>query len=260
MDTLLVERNAGVVTVTMNRPEKKNAANGAMFEELLAIFREVEATDTDRCLLLTGAGGNFCTGADLSAGDGPMMDLGRPGIVRMRRLHDVALALHNLNKPTVAKVDGLAVGAGLSFALGCDLIVATERARFSMIFAKRGLTPDMGASWLLPRQIGMARAKELTFSGELLHARSALGMGLINEIHPLDEIDAAAWNLASRLASGPTVALGLAKSLLNNAFSVPMGQALEDESRAQAINFHSTDTAEAISAFLERREPEFRGR
>lgn len=260
MDTLLVERDAGVVTVTMNRPEKKNAANGVMFEELLAIFTEIERTDTDRCLLLTGAGGNFCTGADLSSGDGPMMDLSRPGVVRMRRLHDVALALHNLNKPAVAKVDGMAVGAGLSFALGCDLIVATERARFSMIFAKRGLTPDMGASWLLPRQIGMARAKELTFSGELLHARAALGMGLINEIHAVEEIDAAASVLARRLAAGPTVALGLAKSLLNNAFTATMAQALEDESRAQAINFTSPDTAEAISAFLERREAAFKGR
>ncbi|MEI8049898.1 MAG: enoyl-CoA hydratase [Actinomycetes bacterium] len=260
METLLVEREAGIVTVTMNRPHKKNAANGLMFEELLEIFREVERNPDDRCMVLTGAGGDFCTGADLSDASGPAMDLSQPGIVRMRRLGEVAMALHQITKPTIARVDGLAVGAGLSMAIGCDLIIASDRARFSMIFARRGLSPDMGASWLLPRQVGMAIAKELILLGDIIDAPTALSKGLVNRVVPLDELDGVIAEVAARLGSGPTIALSLAKTLLNNAFATSMSQALEDEGRAQSINFESEDTAEAIGAFLSKRSPNFKGR
>ena len=154
METLIVERKDGVVTVTMNRPERKNAANGKMLTELRATFEEVEDNPDDRVMVLTGAGGAFCSGADLSDPSGPATDPTRSGLSRMRRLGDVALALHHISKPTIAKVDGFAVGAGLSLALGCDLIVCSDRAKLSMIFAKRGLALDNGASWLLPRLVG----------------------------------------------------------------------------------------------------------
>ena len=157
METLIVERKGGVVTVTMNRPERKNAANGVMLNELKDVFAEVEDGPDDRVMVLTGAGGAFCSGADLADPNGPATDPSRSGLARMRRLGDVALALHHVSKPTIAKVDGVAVGAGLSLALGCDLIVCSDQARLSMIFAKRGLSLDNGASWLLPRLVGMAR-------------------------------------------------------------------------------------------------------
>ena len=138
METLIVERQGGVVTVTMNRPERKNAANAVMLLELPAIFEEIEANAADRVMVLTGAGGAFCSGADLGDPNGPASDTSRSPLARMRRLGDVALALYRLTKPTIAKVDGHAVGAGLSLALGCDLVVCSDRAKLSMIFSRRG--------------------------------------------------------------------------------------------------------------------------
>ena len=148
METLIVERKDGVVTVTMNRPERENAANGKMLTELRTTFEEVEDNPDDRVMVLTGAGGAFCSGADLSDPSGPATDPTRNRAWRgMRRLGDVALALHHVSKPSIAKVDGFVVGAGLSLALGCDLIVCSDRAKLSMIFARRGLALDNGASW-----------------------------------------------------------------------------------------------------------------
>jgi len=260
VETLIIERSEGLLTVTMNRPAKRNAANSTMFEELLQIFREVEEDPAIRAMVLTGAGGAFCTGADLSDASGPIMDFDIPAISRMRRLGDVALALHAISKPTIAKVDGLAVGAGLSMALGCDLIIASERARFSAIFARRGLSLDFGISWLLPRAVGMPKAKELALLGEIIDAPEALAMGLINRVVPLEELDAAVNAWAQQLATGPTLALSMTKRLLNNSASASMYEALEDEGRTQAVNFSTADTIESVTAFLQKREPNYRAR
>jgi len=259
-DTLIVERAGGVMTVTMNRPERKNAANGTMWSELQVVLEDA-ATDRDvRALVLTGAGGAFCSGADLSD---PTDVAGRPGdpyLVQMRALADLALRLHRLPKPTIAKVGGVAAGAGMSMALGCDLVVASESARFSQIFAKRGLSIDFGASWLLPRLIGLHKAKELAFFADILSADEAESFGLVNRVVPDDELDAFVDDWARRLADGPTLALSMTKSLLNNSLGVSMDQALEDEARAQATNFGTRDTREALTAFVERRPPSFEGR
>ena len=260
LQTLIVERSGGVVTVVMNRPERKNAANGTMWRELLAVLEDA-ATDRDvRALVLTGAGGSFCSGADLSD---PADVAGRPGdpyLVQMRALADLALRLHRLPKPTIAKVGGVAAGAGMSMALGCDLVVASESARFSQIFAKRGLSIDFGASWLLPRLIGLHKAKELAFFADILSAAEAESFGLVNRVVPDDELDAFVDDWAARLAEGPTLALSMTKTLLNNSSAVSMEQALEDEARAQAANFGTRDTREALTAFVERRPPHFEGR
>jgi len=260
VETLIVERDRGVVTVTMNRPDRKNAANAVMFEELREVFETVERTSADRVLVLTGAGGAFCSGADLSDPRGPATDASVPGVVRMRRLGDVALALHHLTKPAIAKVDGVAVGAGLSLALGCDLVVASERARLSMIFSRRGLSLDCGASWLLPRLIGLARAKEVALFGEILDAGTACSLGLVNRVVPSGELDDFVNQWALQLASGPPLALSMTKTLLNGSFGVSMAEALEDEARCQAVNFATDDMAEALSAFAHKREPRFAGR
>ncbi len=259
METLLIERSGGVVTVVMNRPEKKNAMNGIMFDELTQIFREVEHNEDDRCLVLTGAGGEFCTGADLTDPRGAM-DPSTPGIIRMRRLNETALALYELSKPTIAKVDGLAVGAGMSLAIGCDLVVASERARFSMIFTSRGLSPDLGSSWLLPRLIGLAQARELVLLAEMTSAERGKELGFVNRVVPLETLEEVVATLATQLATGPSIALGLAKSLLNQTFQTSMAQALEDEGRAQAVNFGTEDLGEAIRAFMGKRPPVFKGR
>jgi enoyl-CoA hydratase/carnithine racemase len=260
METLIVDRADGVVTVTMNRPERKNAANGKMLVELRAIFEEVEDTPEDRAMILTGAGGAFCSGADLTDPSGPATDPTRSGLSRMRRLGDVALALHHVSKPTIAKVDGFAVGAGLSLALGCDLVVCSDRAKLSMIFSKRSLALDNGASWLLPRLVGLARAKEIALFGGMWSGQEALDIGLINRVLPLDELDAFVDDWARTLAAGPPLALSMTKTLLHASYNASMEEALEDEARCQALNFSTKDTAEAMAAFAQKREPTFIGR
>ncbi len=255
METLDIDRTGGVATVTMNRPEVKNAFNRVMLDELLEAFRTIEHDPADRVLVLTGADGSFCSGADLGDPTGPASDESQPGLVRMRRMSEVALALHQLTKPTIAKVDGFAVGAGLSLALGCDLVVASDRARLSAIFSRRSLSLDMGASWLLPRAVGMAKAKELALFADILSADEALSIGLINRVVPAEDLDDFVGGWAARLAEGPPIALSLSKTLLGGAASVSLGEALEDESRSQAVNFATADTAEALQAFSEKRTP-----
>lgn len=260
MDTLLIERSNGVVTVTMNRPERKNAANARMLEELRQTFEAVERSATDRAMVLTGAGGEFCSGADLTEPGADEPGYGGPGLVSMRRLGDVALALHRLTTPTIAKVDGVAVGAGLSLALGCDLVVLSQRARLSTIFAKRALSLDNGQSWLLPRLVGMAKAKELALFGDMLSAEEAMAMGLANRVLPVGDLDDFVTGWAERLARGPTLALSMTKTLLHSSLSSSMEQAVEHEAACQAVNFVSADTAEAMTAFLQKRDPTFVGR
>ena len=257
METLLLDRAPnGVVTLTLNRPEKKNAMNTVMFNELLTVFREIDVSSTDRVLVITGAGDAFCSGADLS-------DRGSDTRHSLSRLHwvaDIALTLHRIPKPVIAKVNGVAVGAGMNLALACDLIVASETARFSEIFARRGLSIDFGGSWLLPRLIGMHRAKELAFFADIISAKEAAELGLVNRVLPPGELDAFVNDWAARLAAGPPVALSLTKRLLTNSFNMSMDEALEAEGMAQSVNTATEDTAEAIRAFLEKRDPKFKGR
>jgi len=260
METLIVDRRNGVVTVTMNRPERRNAANGVMLEELPTVFAEVQRNPDDRVMVLTGAGGSFCAGADLNDPDSRATVASLSGLAIMRRLGDVALALHRVTKPTIAQVDGHAVGAGLSLALGCDLIVCSDRARLSMIFARRGLSLDLGASWLLPRMVGMAKAKEMALFGGMWSGEEALAMGLINRVVPVAELPGFVDDWATTLAAGPPLALSMTKTLLHGSAQSSMEQAVEHEARCQAVNFASSDTAEALAAFVEKREPTFRGR
>lgn len=256
METLLVARDGGIVTVTLNRPEKKNAANGQMWDDLLAVFAEIAETDSDRVVVITGAGGAFCSGADLS----DTSALTRNGLSRMRHIGSVALALHRLAKPTIAKVGGVAAGAGANLAFGCDLIVASDDSRFSEIFSRRGLSVDFGGSWLLPRLIGLHKAKELAFFADVIPAAEAERFGLVNRVVPAAELDAFVDDWARRLADGPPLALSMTKTMLNNSLMVSMDQALEDEARSQAVNFATKDFTEAVTAFIEKRSPAFEGK
>ena len=257
LQSITVERTGPVVTITLRRPEKKNAADGHMWNELLHEFRTIPGDASIRAVVITGAGGNFCSGADLWAeGEGE-----RPHqLSAMRHITDVCLALHRIPQPTIAKVRGVAVGAGLNLALSCDLIVAGEDARFSEIFAKRGLSLDFGGSWLLPRLVGMHRAKELALLAEIIDAPYAAEIGLVNRVLPDGELDAFVDDWAARLAGGPPIALAMSKRMLNNSFNVTMEEALEDEGLSQTVNFGTKDTAEAITAFMQKRDPQFQGR
>jgi len=254
---LIVERDArGVTTLVLNRPEKKNAIDHLMFEELSQVLGEIGQSPADRVLVLTGAGGNFSAGADLGGQGAP----DRHHLAQMRFYGSVALALHQLPIPTIAAVRGVAVGAGLNLALGCDLIAASDTARLSEIFARRGLSLDMGGSWLLPRLIGLHRAKELALFAELISAEQAERIGLVNRVVPEAELDALVADWAARLAAGPPLALAMSKRLLNQAFATGLAEALDAEGMAQSVNTASEDTKEAFRAFFQKREPTFRGR
>jgi enoyl-CoA hydratase/carnithine racemase len=250
------EENDGILTVTIDRPEKKNAADNETWQLLTAAFEKAACSGTVRVVVLTGAGGEFCAGADLSDLD---QSTGHP-LERMRRINLAALALHRIPQPTIAKVDGVAVGAGCNLAFGCDLVVASDRARFSEIFSRRGLSLDFGGSWLLVRRVGLHKAKELAFFGDILSAEEAAAAGLVNQVVGQDELDGFVADWATTLAAGPPLALSLTKSLLHQAMGLSFAEALDQEAAAQAINIASEDGKEALAAFLERRQPTFKGR
>lgn len=258
--TILVERENGVVTVTFNRPKRKNAANGTMWIELLDVLTEIHFRSQDRVVVFTGAEGEFCSGADLvDMGDGSGRSHSH-SYYSMREITSVIMALARLPQPTIAKVRGVAVGVGCNIALGCDLVVASDNARFSEIFSKRGMSLDGGGSWILPRRVGLHRAKELAFFADIIDATEADRIGLVNRVVADAELDAFVDNWVERLLALPPIALAQSKRLLNNAMQVTLEEALDDEGVAQAVNFSTKDTAEAISAFVEKRAPNFKGR
>lgn len=257
LDTMTIERDEGVVTMTLRRPARKNAIDSRMWIELREQFHEIAAGSTDRAVVLTGAGGDFCSGADL--GDSGR-DGGRHQLAAMRDVGDVCLALHRLPMPTIAKVRGVAVGAGMNLAIGCDLVVAGDTARFSEIFSRRGLSVDFGGSFFLPRRVGLHRAKELALFADIIGADEAREIGLVNRVLPDDELDAFVHDWARRLAAGPPIAMAMTKRLLNNSFNVTLEEALDDEGLSQTVNFGTRDTGEAVDAFLTKREPRFTGR
>ena len=261
METLEVERtDSGIATVTLNRPQKKNAIDDTMWDELLATFRSLAPDTGVRVVVVTGAGGAFCSGADLSSDFAGNAAVAGQQLAFMRRVTDVVLALHRLPKPTIAKVGGVAAGAGANLAFGCDLIVASDEARFTEIFVKRGLSIDGGGSWLLPRLIGLHKAKELAFFADIISAKEAEEYGLVNRVVPAAELDAFVDGWASRLAAGAPIALAHTKQLLNSGSQVSLEDAATAEGAAQTVNFSTEDLAEAVQAFLKKRDPNFKGR
>lgn len=254
----MVERDGGIVTVTLNKPEKKNAVDPTQWTEMARIWDEIARNPRrDRAVVVTGAGGDFCSGADLwlAPGEEPPHQ-----ITAMRNVSAAIQGLHDLPQPTIAKVPGVAAGAGCSLALACDLVVAGDKARFAEIFPKRGLAVDGGSSWFLPRMIGLHRAKELAFFGDIISAADAEGMGLVNRVVADADLDAFVADWAGRLASGPPIALGLTKRMLNESANRTLQQALEAEAMAQSITLQSKDTQDAFAAFVEKRDPNFQGR
>jgi enoyl-CoA hydratase/carnithine racemase len=252
-DSLLIEDNQGVRTLTLNRPHRKNAIDVELWHALAAALRAADTDDSVRVVVLTGAGGAFCSGADI--GTGEVVHPRR----KLQRLTDVALALHNLTVPTIAKVTGVAVGAGWNLALGCDLVVATPESKFCQIFSKRGLSVDLGGSWLLPKLVGLQQAKRLVLLADMIDAAEAHQLGLVTWLQDGDAIDGFVDTLAARLAAGPPFALSQSKALLNDAATATFAEALGNEARAQPGNFATADSGEAYAAFAAKRDPEFTG-
>jgi enoyl-CoA hydratase/carnithine racemase len=258
-ESLIWEQEGHVATITLNRPEKLNAMSWVMFTEIHAAF-ERAATDPEiRCIVVTGAGNAFCSGADLTD---PANAVTSPFELqdRMRKIDAIALAVINCPKPTIARVTGVAAGAGCNLALCCDLIVASEEASFAELFVKRGLVVDFGGTWALTRLLPLNKAKELALLGETISAAEANDLGLLNRLCSASEVDTVVKDLAARLAAMPPRTVAMIKANLNVANERTAEQILAQEGAAQAMAFASEDTKEAVLAWIEKREPRFTGR
>lgn len=251
------EDRGAVRWLTLSNPSRKNAVPSDGWSALTEAFEAFEASAA-RVLVIRGDGDDFCAGADL---DPTGRDTGV--IARhdgMKVVGRAATTLHRLTKPTIAAVDGVAVGAGMNLALGCDVVIASDRARFSEIFVKRGLTVDFGGSWLLPRIVGLQRAKELALSGRLVGAEEALRLGLCIDVVPAADLDHRAGEVAESFLAGAPMAQMFAKQGIDNAWSGPFEEAVAWEGQSQSICFATEDLVEGVSAFMEKRPPNFKGR
>ncbi|HVW39987.1 MAG TPA: enoyl-CoA hydratase-related protein [Amycolatopsis sp.] len=251
---VLAAGDGGVLRLTLNRPARKNAMTVEGWGTIFDILHCAETDPEIRVVVIAGAGGDFCAGADISSAPA-----GHP-LERVSRISKTAQSLHDFPKPVIAKVEGAAVGAGWSLALGCDLVVASTSARFSQLFVRRALSIDFGGSWLLPRLVGLQQAKRLVLLGEFVSAQEAERLGLLTWVKEPGEIGPFVDDLAARLAAGPPVALAQNKSLLNQGATLSFTDALANEARAQAVNQATEDFPLALQAFADRTEASYTGR
>jgi enoyl-CoA hydratase/carnithine racemase len=259
MSVLLIERSGSTAVVTMNRPAVRNALDLELrraFADALPMLRD---DDTIRSVVLTGANGHFCAGSDLRSIDRQQMDAnvfaGRDRVLELHRWFD---ELVELNRPVIAAVDGVAYGAGFSLALGADFVMASPRASFCAVFARIGLVPDVGMMYLLPRVVGLGRAKELAFSARVLSADEARDLGIVQEVVRDGTVLEAALKYASRFDRAPTAAIGLAKSVLNRAFESDRHDVYMQEALAQALCLQSAFHQEATERFLNKQPLDYR--
>ncbi len=242
-----------VATIMLNRPDTLNGLIPEMRKELHDAVLASNENDEVRAVIVTGAGRGFCSGLDMKAKRGGDSMAEKVSPIRDR----VILAMHHSAKPYIAAVNGAAAGGGMGIALACDIRLASRSAKFGQTFAKRGLHPDWGGTYFLPRIVGMAKAAELIWSGRVFDAEEALALGIVSDV--VDDVLEAAKDLARTFAAGPPVAIQLSKRALHHNQDVSLREALEFESYAQNICSRTDDAKEGIQAFLEKREPEFKG-
>ncbi|MFC3960265.1 enoyl-CoA hydratase/isomerase family protein [Halovivax cerinus] len=257
MGTIVTERldDEPLARVVISKPERRNAVSRAETQELAATFRELDADDDVRAVVLTGEGDAFCAGLDLtSVGEEPST-----GLVN-RSFHAAVREIATCSAPVIARVDGPAVGAGAALAVACDLVYAAEDARIGFSFAKIGLSADTGATWILPRLVGVQTAFELLATGRIVDAPEAASMGLVTATERGDALDELVTSRAIELANGPTRALSAIRRLLLRANANTLEEHLEREATAQIEAYHTDDASEGIEAFVSDRDPDFRGR
>jgi 2-(1,2-epoxy-1,2-dihydrophenyl)acetyl-CoA isomerase len=261
--SVLYQRHDSIATLTLNRPESLNAMNEAMMGEIERILIELEADTAVRVVVLTGAGRAFSSGGDQKR-DGadvpPSFFEGDPGGALIERLNRCVLRMQRLHKPIVGSINGVAAGAGMNIALATDLRIASDTARFGEVFARVGLVPDGGGTYFLPRLVGTAKAMELILLADIIDAQEALRIGLVSRVVPAEQLEHETLKLAERLAQGPTVAYGLAKTGLYQGLGMSLEDVLNMEARNQAIAARTPDRAEGVAAFREKRPPRFTGR
>ena len=258
---LILEKEDGIATLTLNRPDKLNAISMTMRDELPKVIDEVRGDDDVRVLVVTGAGRGFCSGADVT-GQAARLAGEKVGESRRSILAPVGIwgvSLAELEKPTIAAVNGVTAGAGLSFALLCDIRIAAESARFSAAWVRRGLIADVGATYFLPRILGVEKALEFMYTGDIIDAREAERIGLVSRVVPNDDLMRVTKELATKIAKGPPIAIELMKRAVYRDILSGLGAKLDFESYAQNICRQSEDHQEGVTSFLEKREAHFKG-
>ena len=259
-NTLLWEKKDGVGLITLNRPESYNALNREIMLALLEVLQDAAVNEEVRTIVITGNGKAFCSGGDLVghiAFETPN-PVQRQEYVKEGGL--ISVALQKIPKPVIAAVNGVAAGAGMDLALACDIRIASDQAKFSEVFAKAGLIPDMGGSWFLPRLVGLGKALELIFTGDTIDANEAYRIGLVNHVVPHEELLNEVMEMAGRFAKGPAQSYKLSKWAVYRALNLDLPAACEHELFGQNLLIETEDAKNAIQAFREKRTPEFKGR
>lgn len=261
-DEVLHRFESGVSWITLNRPEAMNAVTWDQRERVIGLLGEASADPGVRAVVITATGKGFCAGADLRGAPAAPAERVAGDVARMIRLGAQRLitAVLDCEKPVIAAVNGTAAGIGAHLALACDLVIAAEPARFIEVFVRRGLVPDGGGAYLLPRLIGPQKAKELMFFGDAVPAAEAERLGLVNKVVPAEALEETAREWAERLAQGPTRALALTKQLVNASLDSDRATALAAEATAQELNMTTADANEGVASFVERRTPKYLGR
>ncbi|MCP3024842.1 enoyl-CoA hydratase/isomerase family protein [Cupriavidus basilensis] len=251
---ITLDIDAGIATLTLNRPEKRNAMTDDMRTELIAALERVTQDKAIRALVLTGNGKGFCAGGDVAGMqrrmDAPAGEVAFNGWSRQQRVHHTVALLHNMPKPTIAAVNGAAAGLGADMAMSCDFVMASESASFAWSYIHRGLIPDGGGMYFLPRRTGLSKAKELIFSGRKVDAAEALQLGIADRVSEPEALLPSARAWAAELSQGSATALALGKSILNQAFELPAEQVFAQGSQAQGICYTSAEHRESVRAFL----------
>lgn len=255
---LILETVSGVATITLNRPEVFNALNDEITFELQDALKAIAKDENVRVVVLTGAGKAFCSGQDLKSSSGQEKRSFMDSL--HKRYNPIVRAMRNLPKPIVARVNGVAAGAGCSLALACDIIVASEDALLIEVFINIGLVPDSGSSYFLPRLVGMAKAFEWATMGTKIKATEAMQYGLINKAVPADQLDQAIAEYTNYFSKAPTKSIGLIKKMLAKSATASLDEMLDYEAYCQEIAGSSSDYKEGVSAFLEKRKPDFKGK
>lgn len=253
--------DAGVATLTLNRPERKNPLTFDSYAELRDLFRTLNSATDVKTVVITGAGGNFCSGGDVHEIIGPLTKMTMPELLEFTRMTgDLIKAMRLCPQPIIAAIDGICAGAGAMMALAADMRLGTAQARTAFLFTRVGLAgADMGACALLPRLIGQGRASELLFTGRAMTAQEGLAWGFFNALHEPQDVLAQAQKLAQELAEGPTFAHGMTKTMLHQEWAMTLDQAIEAEAQAQAICMQTQDFTRAYKAFSAKQKPVFQG-
>lgn len=259
--TIIQEKKEKIATITLNRPDRLNALNEQMIEDLIGAIEAIEKDQDARVLVLTGAGRAFCSGGDMVDVEPKVAHFSSEAVRQYgRHWQKVILGLHRLSKPTIAMVNGVAVGGGFDIALACDMRVGSENAKFIVGYTRIGVISDLGGTWLLPRIIGMAKAAEFTFTSDPIEAKEAEKIGLLNKLVHASELETKTMELAHKIAKGPPIAIMLDKLQLYKGLEIDLETALDFEIACSSITVASQDFREALAAFSERREPRFEGR